>query len=326
MYKKITQNVLQGKRLNREERQILAHTKEKDISRLMAGADRIRRTFFGNQVRLCAINNAKSGKCAEDCRFCAQSHAYATGIATYPLKSPGRLAKACESAALLPLNRYGIVTSGGRLPRAEVGAVAEAVSMAMAEAGESSMAYCASLGLLDEGDFAVLSAAGITRYHHNLETSQSHFDKICTSHSYAQRRATIKKAKAAGMSVCAGGIFGIGETAHQVVELALDLSALDVDAVPVNFLTPVKGTPLAHIKPISAWACLKVIALLRYLLPQKEIIVCGGRLPALGRHHPKIFAAGATGLMTGDYLTTQGNQIKKDLEMIETLGLVLDAG
>ncbi|WDP92072.1 MAG: biotin synthase BioB [Desulfobacter sp.] len=297
----------------------LAAAPEDRAFRLMAGADLIRRHYFQSGVHLCAINNAKSGKCSEDCRFCAQSHAYGTGIDTYPLKAEDDLCRALDGMAATPVHRYSLVTSGRRLSGSGVDRIARAVSKAAHHPQE----YCASLGILDKEDFETLKSAGITRYHHNLETSRSHFDRICTTHTYDQRIETIKCARTAGLSICSGGIFGIGETMAQVVELALDLKALDVDALPLNFLSPVQGTPLAGQEPLSPLACLKIIALFRYMLPDKEIIVCGGRLNNLKELHPLVFFAGASGLMTGNYLTTAGNQMEMDTAMISRLGLTL---
>lgn len=295
----------------------LAHTPDEDIFQLMAGADLIRRNRFKPGVHLCAINNAKSGKCSEDCRFCAQSNAHDTKIETYPLKNENTLFQSLEAMVPTPVHRYSLVTSGKGLNSEGVNRIARAVSLA----AEFPQQYCASLGILAETDFQTLKSAGVSRYHHNMETSRSNFHRICTTHTYEQRIRTIRNAKKAGMSVCSGGIFGIGETVDQVVEMAMDLRELDVDALPLNFLTPVGGTPLADQELLSPLACLKIIALFRYMLPEKEIIICGGRLNNLKELHPLVFFAGASGIMTGSYLTTSGNQMDMDLKMISRLGL-----
>ena len=297
--------------------QTLADIPETEVCQMMAGADLIRRHHFGTGVSLCAINNAKSGKCSENYRFCAQSAAYDTEIDTYPLKSEDNLVKAMDEAAGTPLHRYSFVTSGRGLSRNGVKTIAAAAERAK----ELPQSYCASLGILESDEFKTLKSAGFTRYHHNLETAPSHFDRVCTTHSFGERTATVRAAKAADLSVCSGGIFGIGETMAQVVELALVLKDLDVDAVPVNFLTPVSGTPFMDQPPLSPLACLKIIAIFRYILPDKEIIICGGRMNNLKHLHPLVFAAGASGIMTGSYLTTSGNQMNDDLETIRQLGL-----
>jgi biotin synthase len=181
--------------------------------------------------------------------------------------------------------------------------------------------YCASLGILDQEDFKILREAGVSRYHHNLETSESLFSRLCTTHAYEDRVKTIRGAKEAGFTVCAGGIFGVGETNEQVLELALALRELQVDAVPINFLLPIKGTQLERAENLTPEHCLRIISLFRYVMPQKEIIICGGRETNLGRSHPLVFSAGASGIMTGDYLTTKGRSMGDDLRMLEALGL-----
>ena len=178
-----------------------------------------------------------------------------------------------------------------------------------------------SLGILDERDMETLKEAGVTRYHHNLETSKSYFRQMCTTHTYEERVDTIIAAKKAGLSVCAGAIFGIGETEEQILEAALALRDLDVDSVPINFLVPFEGTKTAESKDLTPLKCLKIISLFRYVLPDKEIIICGGREKNLQELHPLVFYAGANGIMTGDYLTTTGRSLKSDLEMLEKLCL-----
>ena len=197
------------------------------------------------------------------------------------------------------------------------------VADALAGLDRTGISTCVSLGILDAEDFGVLKKAGISRYHHNLETSRSHFDKICSSHTFDERVETIKVAQSEGLSVCSGGVFGLGETDEQILELALELKALNVDAVPINFLVPIKGTPTENADFLTPLRCLKIIAMLRFVLPDKDILVCGGREANLGDLTPFVFYAGASGIMTGDYLTTAGRTMDKDLEMIERLGLVV---
>ena len=295
----------------------LAETPDQDAFALLPGADMIREHYFGRGIHLCVICNGKSGRCSEDCAFCAQSAHHKTEARIYPLRDKESLKRAGIKAAETPVNRYSIVTSGKRLPRREVVAVAEA----LAEIDTGKIGTCASLGILEAEDFEVLKSAGVTRYHHNLETARSHFDRICTTHTYESRIETIRAANAAGLSVCSGGIFGIGETDAQVLELALTLKALDVDAVPLNFLLPIKGTPMADRKDLTPLRCLKIIAIFRYVLPGKDIYVCGGREQNLRDLHPLIFYAGASGIMTGDYLTTSGRTLEADLQLLSELGL-----
>lgn len=314
-YMKIAEQIISGKTVEPEVYQALARTDSKDVFSMMAGANMIRHEVFKNQVHLCTICNGKSGKCSEDCSFCSQSKFVHTDIDIYPLLSKAELQKGAIEAAASPINRYSIVTSGKGLPKNEIEKIAEAVS----ELDDKKLSYCVSLGILEFEDFQVLKKAGVTRYHHNLETARSHFDKICTTHTFQDRVDTILAAKKAGMSICAGGLFGTGETDDQVLEMALELKDLDVDAVPVNFLTAIKGTPLESKDFLTPLRCLKIIALIRYVLPKKDILICGGRMNNLKSLHPMIFHAGASGLMTGSYLTTSGNQLEDDLEMIRQL-------
>ena len=296
----------------------LALISEQDVFDMLPGADAIRDHFFGRVVHLCCILNAKSGKCGEDCAFCAQSVYAETNAPVYPLMAMDEIRQGAQYAKANRIHRFSVVTSGGRLSEKAVGRLAGAI----ADLPKQDLRFCASLGILKTEDFEVLKRAGITRCHHNLETAASHFENICTSHAYADRVKTIIAAKRAGMQVCAGGLFGIGETDDQVLELGMALRHLDVDAVPVNFLIPVAGTRLEKIPRISALRCLKIIALLRYLLFDKPIIICGGRAASLGRHHDRVFEAGASGIMTGNYLTASGCEPTDDHSMIRRLGFI----
>lgn len=291
-------------------------TQDKDIIGLLNGSDLIRDHFFGSLIHLCTICNGKSGRCSEDCKFCSQSAFYKTDAPLYPVMEKKELVKGGLYAAEKPINRYSIVTTGKGLPSEEVKKVAEAMS----EIDGSKIGRCASLGILDEEDLIILKDAGVNRYHHNLEASKGYFNEVCTTHTYEDRVATILSAKKLGMEVCAGGIFGIGETDDHILEMALDLRRLDIDSVPINFLIPIKGTPFESMHNLTPVKCLKIIALFRYMLPDKEIIICGGREQNLGELHPMIFYAGASGIMTGNYLTREGRTLDKDLAMIRSLG------
>ncbi|MBI5844040.1 MAG: biotin synthase BioB [Deltaproteobacteria bacterium] len=294
----------------------LAETPEGDALRLAAGADIIRERHFGKSVHLCTIVNAKSGNCSEDCAFCSQSAMASADISRYGLMDKDTIRQGAAYAGGSGINRYSVVTSGRRLPRAEVARVAGAFS----ETEAGGLGLCASLGILDAEDFALLKAAGMSRYHHNLETAKSHFNNICTTHSFEERLETLRAARAAGLSTCSGGIFGLGESDAQVLEMALTLRELDVDAVPVNFLIPIKGTRMEGAGRITPLRCIKIIALLRYVLPQKDILVCGGREANMKELAPLVFFAGASGIMTGNYLTQAGRAVEDDLSLIARLG------
>lgn len=290
-----------------------------EVFNVLPGAEIIRDFYFGREVHLCSICNGKSGRCSEDCRFCSQSAFYRTGTPTYPLMDKKGLQEGGFYACKTPINRYSIVTTGKGLSTKEVKAVAEA----MAGIGQGKIGKCASLGILEKSDLQLLKNAGVGRYHHNLETCENYFSQVCTTHTYQERVKTILSAQDLGLEICSGGIFGIGETHEHILELAIALRALNVDSVPINFLIPIKGTPFESMHSLTSLRCLKIIAFFRYFLPAKEIIICGGRGHNLGELHPMIFNAGASGIMTGNYLTTEGRSLEDDLEMMDTLGFVV---
>lgn len=284
---------------------------------LLPGADQLRRHYKGDYAHTCTILNGKSGKCSENCAFCSQSHVATTDAPIYGLVGAERMEQDAQAAIHHGLDRFSIVTSGRGLPKAEV----QKIAQAFATFPRDTTQYCASLGILQREELQTLYNSGITRFHHNLETSRSYFPNICTSHTYDDRIQTIQNAKAVGMSVCSGGLFGIGETDTHVAEMALELRQIGVDSIPVNFLMAISGTAMAHQEPISPLRCLKIIALFRYIHPQAELLVCGGREGRLGELHPFIFQAGASGLMTGNYLTRGGRTVAKDKAMLDALGL-----
>ncbi len=304
--------------LARDELEELIALPHQALSELFAGANRLRAHFFGRSVHLCTIHNAKSGRCTEDCSYCAQSAHFATGAPVYPLGDHEALTTPGKLAGHSPIHRYSLVTSGRRLPKKELPRMARALG----ELNGTRIKLCASLGLVDRDDLLELQQSGMTRYHHNLETCAQLFPTICTTHSFEQRVATLRTAKEIGLQICSGGIFGLGENLGHVLDLALTLRDLDVDAVPMNFLIPIPGTPLEHTPPLSPLACLHRIALFRFALPQKEIIICGGRVANLQALHPSIFMAGASGIMTGNYLTRTGRTLDQDLNLLNNLGLV----
>ncbi|WP_027359673.1 biotin synthase BioB [Desulforegula conservatrix] len=291
---------------------------EKDVFLLFPGADFLRGKFFGRKIKFCTIRNSKSGKCVENCTFCAQSaHWKIPDTPSYPLVDFEEAVKGAKSACDSPVHRYSLVNSGRGPSEDEVKTIASYLSR-FPKKKETS--YCASLGLMSESDLITLKNSGMTRYHHNLESSESFFGNICTTHTYKDRVDTIMAAKSAGLEVCSGGIFGMGEENRHILELALDLKRLDVDAVPVNFLVPIKGTPLEKLELLRPSRCLKIISFLRYVLPDKEIIVCAGRESVIGAFQDMCIWAGANGIMTGNYLTVSGPALDRDLEMIRRQG------
>lgn len=302
-------------KLTPEDFELLTSLQGEEILSLLAGSNFLRQQY-ASDIHLCTIVNAKSGRCSEDCTFCAQSKHYPTQIKTYPLKNPQDLINLGQKMAQFKVNRYALVTSGKGLTPKEIDQTQSVFNTL-----KKQINLCASFGILSTTELKQLKEAGLSRYHHNLETSQSYFPQICTTHSYEERIQTIKKAKEAGLSVCSGGVFGLGESYKDVLELAFTLKELEVDAIPLNFLIPIKGTPLEKNNFLTPLYCLKIIATFRYILPNKEIIICGGRKQHLASLHPLIFLAGASAIMTGNYLTQAGFSLEEDLEFLKTLGL-----
>lgn len=285
-----------------------------------AGA--LRERQFGRQVSLCVIINAKSGLCSEDCAFCSQAATSRAGVPRYPLLGRDELVAAAQQAAAAGAARFSLVTAGrGIISRPEQKAVLEAVA---AIRRATPIEVCVSLGIVDQRFLQELKAAGVYRYHHNLETAPSFFPRICTTHTFAERVATIEAAKQAGLAVCVGGIFGLGESVAQRWEMARSLKKLEVDAIPLNFLHPLPGTGLEAQPLLSPLEALKIIVAFRLFFPDRSLIICGGRQVTLRSLIPLVFAAGADSLMTGDYLTTRGRLPEEDRQMLADLGLELD--
>ncbi|MBI5394623.1 MAG: biotin synthase BioB [Verrucomicrobia bacterium] len=296
-----------------------------DIHDLLAAANRIREKFKGNKVHLCSIVNAKAGACPEDCRFCAQSAAYDTGSPRHSFVEQEAVIKAASEAHANYAQGLGIVAAWRGLKE---GPMLDEVCRAIEALARSGTARAdASLGIIESQRVADrLKAAGLVVYNHNLETAEEHFPNICTTHTYADRVRTIQFLKHAGIRVCSGGIFGMGETRRHRVQMAFALKELAVDVVPMNFLNPIAGTPFENMTPLAPLEILKTIAVYRFILPRKEIMVAGGREVNLRDLQPMIFVAGASATMIGNYLTTTGQDPKKDLQMIRDLGLDPDWG
>lgn len=296
----------------------LAHAGPDLTMDVIALAGKIRQRSMQTGVFKCAIINAKSGMCPEDCAFCAQSAHHQTEVQTYALLDADALERTGLDMAAAGATNYSIVTSGTNLTDSEIDTVCR---VAHNLKRKTDLTLCASVGLLTARSARQLKAAGIARYHHNLETARSHFETICTTHDYDDDIETIHLAQQAGLAVCSGGIFGMGENWEQRVELAFTLRALDVDSVPINFLNPISGTRLEDQPLLPPMEALKCIALYRFVHPKRDITVCGGREATLKDFQSWIFAAGANGVMVGNYLTTKGRSIDSDLEVIAAMGL-----
>lgn len=315
--------VLDGKPLSDSQIRFLIDLPDERLDELLAAAHAIRMARFGNRLSLCAIINAKSGRCSEDCSFCAQSGHHGAESPEYPLLSPDEIAAAGERARAHGVTRFGVVASGKLVGADDLDGMAAAVRRLR----ESGLAPDLSPGILDRSQLNSLKRAGLAGYHHNLETSASFFPRMCTTHAYEDDVAAVEAGVAAGLYVCSGGIFGIGETWDDRVELALLLGRLGVPSVPINFLHPIPGTPLEGRSVLPPGEALRIVALYRFLLPGAAIRICGGRLTVFGESEKnRLLTAGSSGLMVGDYLTTQGGDVVSDLQEIEAKGLVPESG
>jgi len=308
---------------------------------LLREASRVRSDTFGTEIDLCAIVNIKSGRCTMDCRFCAQSQHHQTSLETYPLLHADKLLQETHKLWNQNISRVGWVSSGYSPAMQEIDSIATVATSIVADEGANQL--CASLGQLDLPALQQLKDAGFCRYHHNLETSERFYPAICTTQRWRDRRATVERVKALNWSVCGGGLFGLGETWEDRFQLALTLKDLEVDSVPINFFSPISGTPLADQEPLSVEEALRIVVLFRLTLPRATIRICGGR-PTVFRPEPDqafgyshaavsgfshrlrctqhqqdelLFHAGANALMTGNYLTTSGISPENDRQMIE---------
>jgi biotin synthase len=289
-----------------------------ELGAVLAASSSVRNSHFGRTVHLCSILNAKSGACPEDCRFCSQSTHHETDAAEFRLLDPETIVAARNDAADLPIENFGVVTSGGCLSDEDLNSVEKALRAGT----RSSVSWCASLGCLSRDQLLQLKRAGLKRFHHNLETAESFFSRVCTTHTYAERLSTIRAVKEAGLELCCGGFLGMGESAEQRVEFARTLAREQVDSIPLNFLVPVPGTPLESMEIMEPLEILKSIAMFRLVNPTAEIKVCAGRIH-LRSLQSMIFLAGATGMLIGPLLTVAGGDVQEDLQMVRDLGLVI---
>lgn len=314
----ITDFVLNGGRIDRSSASVLSQISGADFYDLFAAASRVKEQFRGPVVDVCSIVNAKSGACTEDCSYCAQSVHHATGAPVYPLISVENVEAAALSARENGAKRFCIVTSGRGI---ETGEDLETIARGIARVRDMGLSPCATLGTLSRDQLACLKDAGLERYHHNIETSRRYFPRICSTHTFDDRIEVLTRARSLGLSLCSGGILGMGETMDDRIDMAFALCEIGADSVPINFLMPIAGTPLERTAPVEPLEALKSIALFRLILPEKEIRVCGGRGTALRSLHPLIFAAGADGFMIGNYLTQSGLDPREDLRMLADLRL-----
>jgi biotin synthase len=311
----------QGKEdmVNREYALSLSALQGTELYELLHIANKLRSEYRGSKVDLCSIVNAKSGACPEDCSFCAQSAHSKTDTNIYPLLDKQEILKAASSAKQNKARRFCIVTSGKNPSGSELDKICEMVS----EVNLMGLLPCATLGMLNRDQLCRLKDAGLHRYHHNLETSEAFFKEICTTHTYKDKLRTIECAKSIGLSVCSGGIFGLGESWEDRIDMAFAIRDSGADSVPINFLSPIAGTPLDSREALSPMEALKIIAIYRVIMPESEIRICGGRHATLRNLASHLFFAGADGLLIGNYLTTLGGDPAEDIQLIKNLGLEL---
>lgn len=309
----LTNKVLNGKQITKEEALFLY---EQPLLELCRNADRIRQHFCSNQFDICTIINAKSGSCSENCKFCAQSSHNRTCAAKYPLLPKEEILSQAKVNHQQGVLRYSIVTSGKRLSDEEVDEMCEAVREVKEKVGIS---VCVSFGLLNERQFRKLKESGVTRVHNNLETSRRNFPNICTTHTFDDKVQAIRAAQAAGLSVCSGGIMGLGETAEDRIDMALSLRELGIKSVPVNMLNPIPGTPFENNEKLTEEDMRRIVAIYRFILPEAFIRLAGGRglLPDKGKN---CFTSGANAAISGDMLTTAGITTQLDMELLNELG------
>ena len=321
----LADRVLEGKRITREQALAVVNAPDDELLAILHAAFKVRSRFHGRKVRVHVLQNAKSGVCPEDCKFCSQSLEYNSDVERYKMQEVDQLVEGAKQAYDKGAVTYCMVTATRGPSNRELETICEA-SRRIKE--EYPVNICASLGILKDGQAEKLREAGVDRYNHNLETSCNHFDNVVTTHSWQDRLNTVKMAKAAGMEACCGGIIGMGEGVEDWVDLAFTLREIEVESVPLNFLNPRPGTPLGdevdadqdgerqHIRPQD---CLKALAMFRFVHPDVDVRVAGGREVVLDHMQPLSLYA-ANSLFTEGYLTTGGQGNSKDYDMITQAG------
>lgn len=317
MTEQIVDKIKHGYRLGRKDN--LNFLLEDNLESLCEGANELRRYFKGNQAGLCTIINGRSGKCSEDCKFCAQSHCHSTGIDIYGFLDPKEISDDCGKQKEKGVHRYSIVTAGRSLTGKDF---EKALAAYKKISDEYQMHLCASHGLLTSEQFQRLYDSGVRHYHCNLETSKAFFPKICTTHTWKEKVENIQRAKAAGLKICSGGIMGMGESWEDRLDMAVSLSELQVDSIPLNMLMPIQGTPLQDRKQLCEEEILRIIAIFRFINPEADIRLAAGRL-LMEHSGRRAFLSGANAALTGDMLTTSGNNTKQDIEMLKEIGYTI---
>ncbi|MBI9012452.1 MAG: biotin synthase BioB [Clostridiales bacterium] len=292
---------------------------ELTLDELITKADQLRQKHFVRTFDLCSINNIKSGKCTEDCTFCSQSIHFKTGSPTYDLIDCEKALQTAQSLETQGVHKHSLVSSGKGLDPNDLDSL---IDLYKTLNNKTNLSLCASHGIITKDQAKRLKAAGVKRYHHNLESSESYYKNICTTHTYQDRIDTIKACQSVGLEVCSGGIWGLGETRKDRIDMLLTLNSLNVNSVPINFLCPVAGTPLENNMPESPIEIMKTLAIYRIVLQDKEIRLAGGRMQ-LENYLDKVYKCGVNGILTGDYLTTTGFTVQRDIELLKELNYTI---
>ena len=311
---KLTDEIIAGRRLNKNDD--LNDFITVDLDKFSQGADKIRKAFVGNKVDLCTIINGKSGKCGENCKFCAQSAHNHTNCDVYSLLDYESIYKEAKSNQDEGVDRFAIVTSGKSPSEEDFEKLLEIYRKLHKEL---SISLCASLGFLTEEQFNRLYDAGVRIYHNNIETSRNYFTQICTTHTFEDKIANIKRAQKAGLFVCSGGIIGMGETFNDRIDMALTLAELGIKSIPINALIPIPNTPLGTLKSLSEAEILRTVAIFRFINPEAHIRIAAGRL-LVSNNGKALFEKGASATITGNMLTTTGSTIQSDRAMFKSMG------
>ena len=289
-----------------------------DVERLVELAWQVRQDNFGESTDMCSLVNAKSGGCAEDCGFCAQSKYADAETPMHAMMEPDQMLEHARAAEAAGAHRFCMVTQGQGLSKRDFAKVLEGARLV---AQHTNLKRCASIGHMSPDRARELKDAGIQRVHHNVETARSYYDEVSTTVRYEGRTRTIQAVREAGLETCVGGILNLGESPRQRIEMAFELAELDPTSVPINLLNPRPGTKFGDREPIDPWDAVKFIAIFRLILPAALFRLCGGRVENLGDLQPLAVKAGLNGVMMGNFLTTLGSEPEDDRAMFEELGL-----
>lgn len=316
MIQEIKQRVINGEQINKDE--ALKIYSYPEINSLCDAADELTTHFVGRNIDSCSIVNARSGMCGEDCKWCAQATRFNTGCKTYNFIDHQEVMNAAKTNEKEGIRRLSLVTSGRKISNSDLPHFCEIYRQLSAD---TSLYLCASMGLLDKQQLIALKNAGVKRYHCNLETSKEFFPNLCSSHTTEDKKNTIRAAQEVGMTICSGGIIGMGESVEDRINLAFELRELDVDSVPINILNPIKGTPLENTPLISEEDVIRTVATFRFILPQKSLRFAGGRMRLSQQTMKRILTGGMNGALMGDMLTTISNQIADDRILFESANM-----